>query len=75
MGEEGFGDTCICMAESPPCSPETIETVNQLYPNTKQKIQSVGKKCFCIKKKAHVPYLQLKIPHAATKTRHSQINK
>ena len=33
----GTMDTCICMAESFLCSPETITTlfVNQLYPNTK----------------------------------------
>ena len=29
-------DTCICMAESLQCSPETI-TTNWLYPNTKKK--------------------------------------
>ena len=35
----GRVDTCICMAESLPCSPETImnNIVNQLYPNTKEK--------------------------------------
>ena len=33
-------DTCICMAESLPCLPETIATLfaNQVYPNTKLKV-------------------------------------
>ena len=33
----GRMDTCICMAESLCCSPETVKTlfVNWLYPNTK----------------------------------------
>ena len=31
-------DPCICMPESLCCSPETVTTLNQLYPNTKQKV-------------------------------------
>ena len=35
MGVGGRMDTCICMAESLPCSPETITTLfmNWLFPN------------------------------------------
>ena len=38
-GSCGRMDTCICMAESLPCSPETITNniVDRLYPNTKEK--------------------------------------
>ena len=34
-------DTCICMAESLPCSPEPIATLfaNQVHPNTKLKVK------------------------------------
>lgn len=39
----GRMDTCICMAESLRCSPETITTlfVNQLYHNTKLKVLKI----------------------------------
>ena len=34
-GVWGRMDTCVCVAESPHSPPETITTLNQLYPSTK----------------------------------------
>ena len=43
QGGVGTMHTCVCTAESLHCSPETITTlfVNQLYPNTKQKVLKI----------------------------------
>ena len=40
-GVSGRKDTCICVAHSPPCLPESITAlfVNWLYPNTKLKVE------------------------------------
>ena len=44
-------DACICVIESLPCSPETDNIVNHLYPNTKIKVKkkkrnSAQESCF-----------------------------
>ena len=39
----GRMDACICMIESLPCSPETDNIVNHLYPNTKIKVKKKKK--------------------------------
>ena len=42
-GVWGRKDTCICMAQSPPCLPESIIAllVNWLYPNTKLNVKKI----------------------------------
>ena len=46
MGAWGRMDSCLCMAESLPCSAETVPAlfVNRLYPNTKS-LKKERKKC------------------------------
>ena len=46
MGEDlGRMDTCIFMAESLYCSPETITTFNRLYANFKKKLKIKKNEC------------------------------